>query len=323
MGVPHICVVGAGQLGSRHLQALAKLAMPARITVVDPSRDSLSISKSRVEEIPGHEKHAIAYQSAIGKLGAVDLAIIATSANVRRSIVEDLLQENEVASLVLEKVLFQSAKDCVEVGRLLEEKGIQAWVNAPRRMWPFYRQLEEELSGDCILSIKQGAGNWGMACNTYHYLDIFSLLVGSSSMNLSANLLDRKLIESKRPGFKEIAGTLCGKFDCGTVFFISDYQDSAVPPTITIETNKRVFIIDEINQSIFPITGQPLPEKLVPVPKYQSGLTNLLAEEILTSGKCLLTPYAEASSLHQEMLKAFATVFAPKERQEEAICPIT
>jgi hypothetical protein len=323
MPIPTICVVGAGQLGSRHLQALAKLDIPSRITVIDPSDESLAMSKCRVQEINGHEKHSFIYQSAIGKLGGVDLAVIATSANVRRAVIEQLLEENVVRNLVLEKVLFQRARDCAEIGILLKDKRVLTWVNAPRRMWPFYQLLKKELAGETILTIRQSAGSWGMGCNAYHYLDIFSFLTGEELSSLSTDLLDRKLIDSKRAGFKEVSGTLCGKFKCGTVFFLSDFKDTLIAPTITIETIDRNFIIDEINQSIFSISGKSLSAELIPEPKYQSELTHLLAEEILTRGTCPLTPYDEASSLHQHMLNAFAVIFAPGEKREDALCPIT
>ena len=323
MNIPNLFVVGAGQLGSRHLQALAKLDLPSKITVVDPSGDSLATSKSRIEEISGYEKHTFVYQTALENLGRIDLAIIATFANVRRVVVEELLRENEVANLVLEKVLFRRARDCADIGKLLERKGVDAWVNAPRRMWPFYQRLKKELSGETILSIKQSAGGWGMGCNAYHYLDLFAFLTEGELSDLSSDLLDRSLIESKRPGFKEVTGTLCGKFDNGAVFFISDYHGSSVSHTITIETDARVFVIDEINHVIVPVSGKRLPDGLVPMATNQSELTHLFAEEILTRGTCPLTSYHEASVLHQWMLRTFAVVFQPGENPEEAICPIT
>ena len=38
-------IIGAGQLGSRHLQGLLKLTQEQVVYVLDPSNDSLSIAK--------------------------------------------------------------------------------------------------------------------------------------------------------------------------------------------------------------------------------------------------------------------------------------
>ena len=49
-------VVGAGQIGSRHLQAILKLDIKQTIYILDPSTNSLEISKERANEIPNNHK---------------------------------------------------------------------------------------------------------------------------------------------------------------------------------------------------------------------------------------------------------------------------
>jgi threonine dehydrogenase-like Zn-dependent dehydrogenase len=41
----NIAVVGAGQLGSRHLQSLKGIQLDVRIVVIDPNQESLEIAK--------------------------------------------------------------------------------------------------------------------------------------------------------------------------------------------------------------------------------------------------------------------------------------
>jgi len=47
----HILIIGGGQLGSRHLQAVKKCEFPVSIVVLDPSRESLTVCESRYKEI--------------------------------------------------------------------------------------------------------------------------------------------------------------------------------------------------------------------------------------------------------------------------------
>ena len=317
-----ILLIGAGQLGSRHLQSLVKLNNSVHLIVVDPSQAALKTSEERAREIDGWDRHTFSYQKSLKNLPPLDFAVIATSANIRRKVVEELLSIGTVKKILLEKVLFQSAKDCIDMGVLFKKKDIDVWTNAPRRMWPFYNQLKQELKNERILSLKQGGSNWGLACNSYHFLDLFSFLTDDANISLSSDLLNRKPIESKRAGFKEATGTLCGKFSNGTVFSISDYQDKALASNLIIETNKRIFMIDELHHSIISISGQPLPHELIFEVKYQSDLTHLVAKDIFSSGSCKLTPYEEASLLHQEMLNTFAVCF-PQSKEGDLICPIT
>jgi len=123
-----------------------------------------------------------------------------------------------VQFLLLEKVLFQAGRDCVEVGRLLKEQTVRAWINAPRRMWSGYLGLREFLVRERILSFIFSDTEWGLACNSYHLLDLFAWLTDEKIDEISPVLLDSQLLPSKRSGFTELTGTLIGKFSNGCFF---------------------------------------------------------------------------------------------------------
>ena len=44
---PHIAIIGAGQIGSRHLQGLTKIKQSINITVIDPNPAALKMAKKR------------------------------------------------------------------------------------------------------------------------------------------------------------------------------------------------------------------------------------------------------------------------------------
>jgi len=107
-----ICIIGAGNIGSRHLQGLKKITSPLSITVFDPSAESLSTARQRYDQIPSSLNHEINFLQTMEDLPKnIDLAIIATSSNVRRKVTEELLKNSTVKYLILEKILFQKAQD--------------------------------------------------------------------------------------------------------------------------------------------------------------------------------------------------------------------
>ena len=55
----NICIIGAGQLGSRHLQALKMVLQPLLITVVDPSSESLKMAEERYQAAAGSGNHQL------------------------------------------------------------------------------------------------------------------------------------------------------------------------------------------------------------------------------------------------------------------------
>ena len=46
-----ITLVGCGNIGSRHLQALVKLPFETEIQIIDPNENSIKLAKSRLNEI--------------------------------------------------------------------------------------------------------------------------------------------------------------------------------------------------------------------------------------------------------------------------------
>ena len=82
----NIVLIGAGKLGSRHLQALAKIGIESNIFVVDPSAESREIAFARYNEVQVNSniKH-LEFKDDISdlKIQRADVAIIATSSEIR------------------------------------------------------------------------------------------------------------------------------------------------------------------------------------------------------------------------------------------------
>ena len=119
-----LAIIGSGQLGSRHLQALSLLDRPALIFVVDPNEDSLKIAEKRFLEISNADNKIvdIKYIKNIDNLpNSIDLAIISTNSDIRRTIIENLLINSRINYLILEKVLFQKIEDFSYVDTLLKK----------------------------------------------------------------------------------------------------------------------------------------------------------------------------------------------------------
>ena len=77
-------LIGAGQLGSRHLQGLAKSDLEISIEVLEPFEDSRNTAKQRFEEIPTNKNiKSIDFHENISLLSdELDLVIVATNADV-------------------------------------------------------------------------------------------------------------------------------------------------------------------------------------------------------------------------------------------------
>lgn len=100
-----VLIVGAGSMGSRHLQSLGKSSLPLEIAVVDPSAQALEVSEQRFNEVVKREsaRKPKYYLNVNGVGKEFDVGVVATNADIRRKVVEELLDKRIVKYLVLEK----------------------------------------------------------------------------------------------------------------------------------------------------------------------------------------------------------------------------
>ena len=321
-----VALIGAGQFGSRHLQGLALCERPLELYLVDPAEESRKVAKERFECVEGFERHRIQYIADLGDLPeALDVAIVATSSRFRRQVIEALLPQCKVDYLVLEKVLFQSAADCREVQAFLSSYSTKVWVNAPRRMWRIFEGVKRALRDRTVTQISFSVAGWGMACNAFHMLDLFSWLADSPVAELSTDFVDSEPVPARREGFYELTGMLAGRLASGARFTITDHREGRLPFKLMIETNDCCFMVQEGKAEVVVLDGEaPDVEALSGIKEqFQSQLTNQLVESLLDQGRCALPGYDEAAATHVIMLDAFASVFNRSGLGEKGVCPIT
>lgn len=314
-----IILIGAGQLGSRHLQALGLLENK-KIWVIDPSKESLELSKERYKEV-SDEKDLILLTSIPNESSNFDMAIIATGAKYRFQVLEKLLANHKVTNLLLEKVLFQKKDEYQRAMDLLEAKGVRAWVNCPRRMFPFYQQLKSCIQNNPITKVSIIGESWGLASNFVHYLDLFQFLSGESPLRIQP-VGKVEIIPSRHLGHKEILGHFQVKFPSFELS-ISCSESSTPSLNIEIHTNKEKISIDEIDQSyLFEKEGERKELGNYNV-FFQSQLSNLVFEH-MQNKEVPLSSYEESVKTHLPMIEFFQDIFEKQSIIEAGEpCPIT
>lgn len=302
----NICIIGAGNIGSRHLQALAKVSQPLFVQVIDPSPDSLSLAKTRYEEIkPANPKHKLTFsQSVKDVIAHIDIAIIATTSNIRSMMTKQLLDKTSVKYIIFEKILFDKFNQYKEMTNLISTKKAKAWVNCSRRTMPFYRGLKEEVKGQKIHYIVSGS-QWGLACNAIHLVDHIAYLTNCYDFQVDTTKLTSILIESKRKGFSELTGTLSINFENGSFASFTCYPTSNTPQIMQIlSENFRCLTLETENKSYISSHKSKWQWELKTTPMlYQSEMTNHLVSSLLKSGSCELTPYNLSSKLHLQLFE--------------------
>lgn len=301
----NIAVIGVGSLGVRHFQALLNCKNTLNIYIVDVSTISLNKAQEIYETEANKKNHSATYSTSIKSLPRdIDIAIIASSSNVRVQLIEELVNSKNIRYLVLEKVLFQQIEDYDRVGNLLKSKNIRTWVNCPRRMVEGYKKLRESLMDDIIEHVIVKGGSWGLGCNSIHMIDLIAYLSNNNeSLQCFGNLLDDDIIESKRSGYIEFTGSLVGRLGESKRFILTSDLNSTEPVIIYIVCRSKTIIVSENKKiaNIYNKEGLFMTIK-IDIP-FQSQLSNLFVDQILTSKDCDLTTYEESAGLHTPLIE--------------------
>ena len=315
-----MAIIGAGQLGSRHLQGIKGAASPLSISVVDSSVNSLQVAKERYEAVTPKGEKRVEYLTSIDDLPqALDLVIIATGSKPRAAIVKSLLNEKLVRNMVLEKVLFPLMSDYDEIGMLLKEKGVRCWVNCPRRMYGMYQDIAQLIDRSLPVTMVYGEENWGLCCNSIHEIDLFMYLTGESDYSIDTTSVDNKIEESKRSGYIEMTGTLRVKTAQGSELILTSINGFEGEAGISIKNGNTDIFVDEAHG-----TWNVGEEDFLFAVPYQSQLTGVLADEILTQGTCQLSTFSQSASYHKPFIEAMLSKYnSITGEKDNKLLPIT
>jgi predicted dehydrogenase len=321
-----VVIIGAGELGSRHLQGLLKSIEKQIIFVLDPSVKSLGIAEKRANEIV--HNHSVNYISDWDGLPKeLDLVIVATGANVRKKVVVQLLEGFEVKNLVLEKILFQDLESYHQIDVLLKKTETPTWVNHSRRMAPYYQEIRQNIidaKEDVVFQIV--GGNWGLACNGLHFIDLCCFLTGEKIKELDLEWVDNNIQESKRENNIEFSGSIKGKLENNSSFIITSFNSEPSDISINISTSSQRWIIQEGRaQKIIHLSKDNNFNEVITsfVTEYQSTLTTKIANDIFELGSCRLPTYEEACASHIPFIDASIKKIIEITGIETNICPIT
>jgi hypothetical protein len=328
-----ISIIGAGQIGSRHLQSFAQLQGSARIQLVDPSKSSLEMACQRFHSVYKGDSKKITLQvfNTIKDLDEhQDMAIVATDAIVRRDVIKELIQLKNIKAMICEKVLFQTEKEYFEINSLLKVEKIPTWVNCVFRATPFFKSLKALLDKDKLIRMRVEGADWGLACNGIHFLDLFSFLTGCGDFEFTNSRFDQVIPDFKRPESKEFIGEMAGVNSKGHQLVMScregdlDSKKLRGLKTILIDnggTHHHITVFpDQITHRT--ITGKSETEVMEPLP-LQSQITRQLVEDVVRFGFCGLPTYPDSMILHLSLIREFLSHLIKITGKNVTRCPIT
>lgn len=324
-----VLIVGCGELGSRHLQAVATLEDLARVEVVDPRPQSLELAQQRLSQID-ERNHSTEYQwlSSLDEAeNDGDLCIVATQAQGRCKLVSNIFQSLGYSNFILEKIVGQSVAEIEGLNEFCNNNGIRTWVNFQTRAYPFHKRVKSLLTSGEPITFSVVGGNQGLATNGVHNVDLFAFYDESSSIMSAGSTVDPKLHPSKRgQALFELSGTLNGITDKGSRFSLTYSGDHMNSEQIFISSPHYRCIVDHVQcWAVESDESSDWTWRQVPFDGdiFVSKMTRKFALDILSTGRCELPSLEESLTAHRFILNELQPHFSQLLNREIQLCPVT
>ena len=326
----NIAIIGAGNIGSRHLQALAKLEFKLNIFVVDPNPISIKTSRERYNEVATNQNIKVTYHDSIILLPSkLDLVIIATTSEYRYLVLEEIVQNFNIDYIIFEKFLFQKLSEYKTAKNLLKNNKIKAWVNCWPRITNIFQELKESLDLNSIVSINVYGSNWGLASNSIHFIDLFNYLIGGTNNQIIKVIKPTVYVKKTSEGivkekFFDLSGSIVGLFN-RIPYSIISYNKGVVPLTVEVVSEESVQTInlDTKTCSLSSLDNDWKSESYnIEIP-HQSDQTYIHVEKILKSNECDLCKYDLSFDLHYYFLNYLIKHFENTDLVKGNKCLIT
>ena len=306
----NIVIIGCGNIGFRHFESIVNSELECNLLLVDTNQKAFEKYKNH------NSKVDIKFYDRIENYDRlIDIAIICTTSRKRAELLKCLLKTNKVKSLILEKFLFTKLSDYQEMHDLFLSKKIKVWVN----QWMSSERHFVELSKYFInspeeIEMKISGNNWGMCCNSVHYIDYFHYLSRRTKLVMHNSCLSNKIIESKRKGYYELFGAYEVHSANGNILSVecSNKNAGELKYFTNIEINsssssfKGKYSLGQLN-GIYNLKGKKIEidYKL----DFQSKMTESLVRSIKTKNDCDLPIYKQSMSHHKLVFEEFKKIF--------------
>ena len=308
----NVCLIGCGGVGRRHLEAMLKVKNDINIEVVEPNIENTPTTLvgqninyfSKIEDVSNN----------------IDICLIATTANVRKKVILELVSKKNVKFMILEKVVFQNEKDFDEILKLFEEKNIKSWVNCHLRAQPIYKELKTQsiISYDTTMTYEY-SDDFTLSSSAIHILDLFSYLCDDYDLEIQDIVTDTELKSSRHSGCVDFNGYMKVKSTNGYELVVKK-RDAHFGEHLTIYHNDltvRSSEGDDPDNRIGFVQDKKIPYV------WQSSLTNSYIDDIIEKSDCNLSTLENSAKLHKIMLKSFRNLLKEKYNREVVDCPIT
>ena len=280
-----ILIVGFGGMGKAHLNSLKFIEKKLEILIFDRFLNMKELIKN-TEDFMLESKHKIIIKKIIPKKENFFLVIEATYSNTRYSNLKNILKNNKVENILLEKMIFSKESSFKNFEKNFQNNIKNTFVNVWSKSLFKMLDLDKKKSKNVSISVTVPKGD--LITNMIHYIYLFILMTNNKSLSFDTKKLDKKYFLSKRKGFHEISGKIEISNSRGNIILKTHKKMNSHIITIQTENEKfKVNITRDGNIKIINYQKNMFTNNRFP---YSSIITKKLVNDLLERKKSNILP---------------------------------
>lgn len=248
-----VIVIGTGNIGKRHIQALYKSELDFKIVAYDFIKDSLlSVNQFCISNGLDVERISLIEDLSLltEQIDSTSVVIIATTASGRMELLEPVLNRRP-AAVIIEKPVVQNESDYLSIQALAAKVGVPIYVNFIAHAQHFYREIYENVKDSKDYTFYTNMPSWGMSTVGIHQFELYFWLFGVKEYEVVFSEVS-SVYEQKRQGFYDLAGTIGLSDKKGNIAVFRNQAVNSVA-SIQIVTENYLYTIHESQNTLIKI----------------------------------------------------------------------
>ena len=199
-------VLGAGRMGQRHIQVVKEMGLEL-VGICDPNPEALALAEKE-QEIASELHYSNA--PALLKDKKPECVVVATTAPTHCEYT-CLAAELGASYILCEKPMAISTAQCDQMLETCAKHNTRLAINHQMRFMEQYtepKRLINSVDFGGLTSVTVVAGNFGMAMNGTHYIEMFRYMTDEKPSEVTAWFSAGKVPNPRGPQFEDRAGSL-------------------------------------------------------------------------------------------------------------------
>ena len=285
-----VAILGAGRMGRRHVLVAQQIGLDI-VAVADPFADARALAAMECS-LPD----AVLMSDATEAITAThaECVIVATTAPSHADLT---IRAAEAGAkfIFCEKPMAVSLAECDRMLAACRASGARLAINHQMRFMEQYTQpkalLESELLGG-LTSISVITGNFGLAMNGTHYIEMFRFMTGEVAEAVNAWFSAEAVLNPRGAQFEDRAGCVRVVTASGKRFYLDSAADQGHGLTVVYGGRYGQIYVDEL-AGMMRVTARNAEHRALPTTRYgmpwADQTTQIAPADVLAPTKAVLS----------------------------------